>query len=230
MPLGVHAAVWWAQPQAESWSTADWSSTGILPAPEAHGLALVRVYAARAGRWKGVFATHSWIVLKDAGAGSYERWDKVGWGAPLRRNLHAPDGRWYGHEPRVVFAADGAAAKRLIPKLRAAIAGYAWRERGDYRSWPGPNSNTFVAAVLAAVPEIDASLPPTAIGRDYPLNGRWAGLTPSRTGVRLTLGGYAGVTLGWVEGLEINILGAVVGLDFRRPALKLPGFGRIGIG
>ena len=39
---------------------------------------------------------------------------------------------------------------------------------------------------------------------------------------------YGGVTLGWTEGIEVNILGAVAGLDIRRPALKLPGFGRIG--
>ena len=29
--------------------------------------------------------------------------------------------------------------------------------------------------------------------------------------------------------LEINVLGAVAGLDLRRPGIKLPGFGRIGI-
>ena len=38
-----------------------------------------------------------------------------------------------------------------------------------------------------------------------------------------------GVKVGWVEGIEVNFLGLVAGLDLRRPALKLPGFGRIGI-
>jgi hypothetical protein len=37
------------------------------------------------------------------------------------------------------------------------------------------------------------------------------------------------VRIGWVEGLEINLLGAVAGLDWRRPAIKLPAIGRIGI-
>lgn len=37
------------------------------------------------------------------------------------------------------------------------------------------------------------------------------------------------MTLGWVEGLEINLLGAVAGLDLRRPVLKMPGWGRIGL-
>ncbi len=38
------------------------------------------------------------------------------------------------------------------------------------------------------------------------------------------------MTVGWVEGVEINVLGLVTGLDIRRPAIKLPGFGRIGVG
>jgi hypothetical protein len=33
----------------------------------------------------------------------------------------------------------------------------------------------------------------------------------------------------WVEGLEINVLGLVLGVDIRRPAIKVPGFGRIGV-
>ena len=49
------------------------------------------------------------------------------------------------------------------------------------------------------------------------------------TGVYASLGGYMGLTVGWVEGLEVNFLGAVVGLDIRRPALKFPGIGRLGM-
>ena len=56
------------------------------------------------------------------------------------------------------------------------------------------------------------------------------GWTPSGTGIRLSLGGYLGLTLGFVEGIEINFLGAVLGLDIRRPAVKLPGIGRLGMG
>jgi len=39
----------------------------------------------------------------------------------------------------------------------------------------------------------------------------------------------AGIKVGWVEGVELNVLGLVTGLDLRRPGLKLPGYGRIGI-
>jgi hypothetical protein len=167
-------------------------------------------------------------VFKPENALSYTRYDYTAWGdLPIRVNGFEPDGRWFGHTPQIVFAADGDAAAALVPKIQSAIAGYAWRNEGDYRAWPGPNSNTFVTAIMDAVPEIQAVLPPTAIGKDYPYDGRWLRLTP--TGVRLTLGGYGGLGVGWVEGIEVNILGAVAGLDIRYPAIKLPGFGRIGV-
>jgi hypothetical protein len=41
--------------------------------------------------------------------------------------------------------------------------------------------------------------------------------------------GYLGLTIGWVEGFELNFLGAVVGFGIRRPALKFPGIGRLGM-
>ncbi len=64
---------------------------------------------------------------------------------------------------------------------------------------------------MAAVPEMRASLPATAIGKDFPYDGRWIGWTPSGTGIRINLGGYLGLTLAWVEGLELNLLGGVAG-------------------
>ena len=173
-------------------------------------------------------AVHSWIVLKDKDAATYQRWDLTAWGDPIRLNGFDPDGRWFGQVPQVVFAADGEAASSLIPRMRTAIESYRYRHRGDYQAWPGPNSNTFVATVMAAVPEIQAALPPTAIGKDFPVDGNWLALTPSHTGFRLTLGGYAGLTVGWVEGIEITLFGGVIGFDIRRPALKLPGVGRVG--
>ncbi|QIB36346.1 DUF3750 domain-containing protein [Ancylobacter pratisalsi] len=230
LPLGAHALVLWQDADlTQSRHNADWSSTGTLPVAEAHPKAMVRVYAARVGRWRGIFAVHTWILLKEAGASSYERFDKVGWGTPLRRNSYPPDGRWYGNDPEVVAELKGEEASRLIPDLRAAIEAYPYSHSGDYQVWPGPNSNSFIAFVLGRVPEMGATLPPTAIGKDFPVEGGWIGLAPSRTGVRVTIEGYAGLTLAWVEGVELNILGAVAGLDIRRPGIKLPGFGRIGI-
>jgi hypothetical protein len=229
LPIALSAGAYWVDRSVPNWMTADRSSAGLLPAPAEHREAIVRVFAARTVRWRGIFATHTWIVVKEAGAARYDRFDYTAWGEPIRTNGFTPDGRWFGRDPEVVFAADGETAAAAIPKIRAAIAAYAHRRIGDYRAWPGPNSNTFVAAVLASVPDLRASLPPTAIGKDYPYDGRWLGTAIGGLGVRLTLGGYLGFTAGWFEGLELNLLGAVLGIDIRRPAIKLPGIGRIGL-
>ena len=82
--------------------------------------------------------------------------------------------------------------------------------------------------MLRAVPELDVALPPNAVGRDF-RDGFYAGRTDSGTGVELNLSGYAALKLGWIEGVELNLLGLVAGLDLRHPGLKLPGFGRIGV-
>lgn len=228
-PIAISAGRYWLGDRSVDWQMADRSSAGLLPPAAAHPEALVRVFAARTVRWRGIFAVHSWIVVKPANASRYTRYDYTAWGEPIRVNGFAADGRWFGDLPQLIAGADGAEAAEMIPKIEAAIKGYKLNAYGDYRAWPGPNSNTFVAAVLAAVPELRTSLPPTAIGKDFPWNGDWIGTTASGTGIRATLGGYLGLTFGWVEGVELNILGAVIGVDLRRPAIKLPGLGRIGV-
>jgi hypothetical protein len=229
-PIGVSAArYFWTGDGRGNWQTADRSSAGLLPAPSAHPEALIRVYSARTVRWRSIFAVHSWIVVKEQGAASYSRYDYTAWGEPIRNNGFAADARWFGAAPETIVAVDGEEANRLIPKIRYVIENYKFRGHGDYSAWPGPNSNTFVQAALDAVPELKAVLPPTAIGKDYPYEGDWMGLTASRTGAYISLGGYIGLTMGWVEGFEINFFGAVLGFDVRRPALKLPGIGRLGM-
>jgi hypothetical protein len=129
----------------------------------------------------------------------------------------------------VIADVRGQAAEALIPKIEAAVKGYQYASAGDYRIWPGPNSNTFVATVLRAVPELGATMPANAIGRDFrPFP--YVGASDSGTGIEASLWGVLGVKLGWVEGIEVNMLGLVAGIDLRHPALKLPGFGRIGFG
>ena len=228
LPVALHAAMWTVKGWPRSWRDADWSSTGLLAKPESSESAAIRIYAARTGKWKGIFATHSWIVLKRRGAATYDRFDVVGWGNPVRKNAWPADGRWYGNMPDLVKAIDGPAAEALIPKVEAAITAYRWSHPGDYTIWPGPNSNTFVAAIAEAVPELGESLPTTAVGRDYPTNGHWFGRT-AMGGWRATLGGYAGIVVGPNEGIEVNFLGLVAGADVLHPALKIPGFGLIGM-
>jgi hypothetical protein len=151
-PVAVSATLYAFSARAENWQMADRSSAGLLPPAQAKSEAAVRIYAARTVRWRGIFAVHSWIVFKDRNAPTYTRYDYTAWGEPIRVNGFAADGRWFGEVPETVFAADGAEAEKLIPKIRTAIANYEHRNYGDYRAWPGPNSNTFVAAILDAVP------------------------------------------------------------------------------
>jgi hypothetical protein len=227
LPVAISATLHTFKGRHMDWRSADRSSARLLAPAASNDEALVRIFSARTVSWRGIIASHSWVVIKES-RGPYERFDYTAWGGPIWKDRFVPDGRWFGAEPEVIFAADGAAAARMIPLIRATIQHYRYPKPGDYRIWPGPNSNTFVAAIMQAVPDIKASLPSTAIGKDFPYDGGWVGLTPSRTGVRVNLGGYVGLTIGWYEGIELNLLGAVAGIDVRRPALKLPGIGRLG--
>ena len=134
-----------------NWKTADRSSAGLLPPVGPDLGAVVRIFSARTVRWRGIVATHSWIVVKEAGATAYSRFDYTAWGKPIWIDRFVPDGRWFGRTPEVVFAADGPAAERMIPRIREAVRNFPYPNIGDYRAWPGPNSNTFVTAIMGAV-------------------------------------------------------------------------------
>jgi hypothetical protein len=229
LPVASYGVLQWNNGWPDSWNSADWSSARLLPAAEDEPEAVVHVIAARVGRWRGIFAHHSWIVVKPARAPRYIRYDVVGWGNPVRTDHREADGRWYGNEPILILSLRGQSAEAAIPAIRAAVAGYPYAKLGTYKAWPGPNSNTFVAYLASQVPELAPALLPTALGKDFRSDGIFAGLSPSRTGIQLSVFGLLGATVGWVEGVEVNLLGLVAGLDVRRPALKLPGWGRIGL-
>jgi hypothetical protein len=231
LPIAVSAAIYYSSAYASTdWRTADRSSAGLLPPATADQGAVIRIYAARTVRWRGIFAAHCWIVVKPAGDPHYTRYDYTAWTElPVRTNGYAADGRWFGRVPETLYALDGSAAAALIPQIEKAVRDYPLSAAGDYRAWPGPNSNTFVQAILDAVPELDTTLPATAIGKDFPYDGRWLRATSSGDGFRFSLAGYGGLTLGWREGLAFDLLGASLRLDLRRPAVELPGLGRFGV-
>src|SRR5262249_11250645 len=130
-------------------------------------------------------------------------------------------------EPDLLVDLRGEGVDELIAKVEAAVAAYPYPS--TYRTWPGPNSNTFTAYIGRAVPGLRLRLPPTAVGKDYLPDGVPAGLAPSGTGIQLRLLGLAGVLVGWDDGIELNLLGLTFGVDLVRPALKLPGVGRLGV-
>jgi hypothetical protein len=227
-PIGMRAVSYSVNGAPHAYYQADWSSAGLLPAARDDKPARIVVFTGTTGRWKGIFSVHSWIVIKAENAEAWTRYDVVGWGSPLRVNHKPPDGRWYSNTPVAIADISGPQAAKLIPKIEAAVRTYEYGRAGDYRMWPGPNSNSFTAAILRAVPELGVSLPPNAIGRDYRA-GLYGGRTDSGTGLELNLNGLAAIKIGWVEGIEVGLLGLVAGLDLRHPGLKLPGYGHIGL-
>jgi Protein of unknown function (DUF3750) len=214
---------------AYSWSNAPRHSTGLAPDPKVHSDAIVQIYNARAFAWRGIFATHPWIVVKKSGATAYKRYEVVGWGSgsKLRTDYATVDGLWYGSEPSVMVDLRGAGVDALIDRIESAIASYPYRD--DYRTWPGPNSNTFLAHVAREVPELSLDIPASAIGKDYRPWYRPIGYAPSGTGVQISALGLLGATLAAEEGIEFNLLGLSFGVDVLRPALRLPAIGRLGM-
>jgi hypothetical protein len=221
-----------AQVQDSNWRTASREPVGLAPDPAVTPEAVVQVYAARAVRWRGYFGVHTWIAVKRANADTYTVHEVSGHrlrrtGTSLVTGNRAPDGLWYGNLPQLLGDLRGDGVEEIIDRIEAAVADYPWPD--TYRVWPGPNSNTFVAHVLRAAPELRVDLPPTAIGKDY-LGIAPVGRLPSGTGGQLSLLGVAGVGVGLEEGLEVNLLGLTFGIDPASLAIKLPLIGSIGPG
>ena len=228
LPAALATGLWWMGQHPSNWRDADWSSAALLPRAGDDKEAAVYILAARTGGLKGALAEHSWIVTKAPGAERYERYDKVGWGMPIRHNGYAADGRWYSNEPRVVAALHGRAAEAALPEIASAIQSYPFAARGGYRIFPGPNSNSFVAHVLREVPALGAVLPPAAVGRDYPTDGHLVRFDREARQFSVSLFGYAGFSIGAQSGLEVNLLGLVAGIDPFRWQVKVPAFGAFG--
>ncbi len=213
------------------WRNATRRPTGQAPDPAMHREAVVQVYAGRTFGWRGAFAVHTWLAAKPAGADRYTRYEVIGWylrgrgSAVSISDLREPDAEWYGSPPKLILDVRGADAAVVIDKLPQAVASYPYAS--TYSAWPGPNSNTFVAHLGREIPELRLTLPPTAIGKDYLPDGRMYARTPSGTGFQVSVSGVLGLLAGADEGIELNVLGLVTGVDLRRPALKLPGIGRV---
>jgi len=230
MPALASLVVWEADAsKPKRWNEANWASAGILPHASEVNEAVIHIMAARTGRWKGAFSLHSWIVMKRAGAQSYDRYEVVGWGKPLRKNAYAADARWYSNEPEILYSIRGEDAQRHIRKFEQAIVTYPKAERGDYVVWPGPNSNSFIAYLLNEVSGLGLVLPSNAIGRDWPLQGKWLHLDPDYRNLQVSFGGLAGFSFGQRHGIEINFIGLVAGLDVINWKVKVPGFGSISV-
>ena len=216
--------------ERRNWRTAPRHSAGIAPDPVRFAdTAIVQVYAAPTYGWRGYFAVHPWIIYKRRGETAFTRYDVIAWGGGrvVRRNYALADGLWFGAQPRLLVDHRGEGVEAMIDGIEAAIASYPYADQ--YRSYPGPNSNTFLAHIGREVPALKLDLPANAIGKDYRPVSELIGLPPSGAGLQASFLGLLGIIIGPEEGIEINILGLNFGLDFKRPALRLPSIGRLGM-
>jgi Protein of unknown function (DUF3750) len=219
----------------EAGATGDWRAAsrapvGLAPDPDVTPEPVIQVYAARAVRWRGYFGVHTWIAVKPLAAPRFTVYEVSGWrlrrtGSSVNKNDRAPDSRWFGSTPALLAERRGAGVDDMIARVEAAVRAYPYAD--TYRVWPGPNSNTFTAFVLRAVPELETDLPATAIGKDY-LGAALFATAPSGTGWQFSALGVLGVLAGVEEGLELNLLGLTFGIDPLQLSLKLPMVGRIG--
>lgn len=217
--------------QHREWTEADKASMGTAPDAKTTPEAIVLVYTARTYHAYGILAVHSWIATKEKDSTDYTIYQVIGFrlkrtGSAISITHDLPDRRWYGAEPQLLRELKGKAAEIAIPKIKAAVADYPYPK--FYRTWPGPNSNTFISHVIRKVPELGVELPPTAVGKDWLEDGHLVGISETNTGFIVSFWGALGFTAGLGDGVEVNLLGMTFGLDLWRPALKMPFVGRLG--
>jgi len=213
------------------WRAANRDSVGIAPTPATTPEAIVQIYSARAFNWRGLFSVHTWIATKPANAENFTVHQVLGWNVAKGRSAvvsrrDLPDRRWYDAEPNLIADIRGDEAEALIQPILEAVRQYPYTD--EYRMWPGPNSNTFVANIIRKIPRLNVEMPATAIGKDYLADGMVFGAAPSGSGWQFSIRGVFGILIAKDEGFEVNILGLIFGINFIQPALKFPGIGRVG--
>jgi len=169
--------------------------------------------------WYSRFAQHSWLDVRMQPDGVWIRLEieTPRSGVTLFRipdeEAYA-DRRWGRaiHVRKAVIGEPGAEiAKQAIRLTRN-------RKWPHYQAYPGPNSNTYVAELLEALPEIGTTLDANAVGKDFQLR-----VGKSETGSGVEADAYIlGLQLGLQEGIELHLLGFTLGLGLQPLTLKLP--------
>lgn len=175
--------------------------------------------------WYKGLAHHAWIDIHKAGD---PKWLRIECGGRLFGVMFSElepdearlDQRFDRHTVHLLGWLEGEAAQRaaLAIEQRARELDAYYGE--NYRVWPGPNSNTFVAEVARAAPDLGFVFDSNCLGKDYP---GWidVGLTASKTGVRLDTVPI-GAAVGLREGVEVHILGLTAGISLDPPGISLP--------
>ena len=217
----------------QDWRTADRSSAGMAPDPRSERQAVVQVYAARAFNWRGALGVHTWIAAKPRDGDYYTVHQVMGW-----RALPEPAGGYFdtGHSRSAVVRSPSRAARGFARQAgggsnsayRSGRGELPFRPRIQFMAGPqqqylyrpcGPRGALSSAWICPTPPSARTFSPTEASWRARPAAP--ADNSPSTV--------CFGVTVAREEGLELNILALNFGIDLLRPAVKLPGIGRIGM-
>lgn len=129
------------------------------------------------------------------------------------RAAHAKK-RW-DERVRILSQSDGKSNPNFARDIREFTASY---DDSIYRSYPGPNSNTFMEKMIREVDGVSAVLDHNAIGKE---KGFYAGRTTGGTGLKLQTP-VIGVALGLKEGVEVSALGLSAGVSFYPLSVRIP--------
>ncbi|MGI9205743.1 MAG: DUF3750 domain-containing protein [Woeseiaceae bacterium] len=140
------------------------------PDPGQHAEAVVQVYGADVWGFRGHFAIHTWVATKARDADTYQIYQVIGWrqrrGRPvLSIGEGQPDKPWFGSPAILLHEKRGVEAELLVEDVEQAVKDYPYPD--EYKMWPGPNSNSFVAWIALEVPELGLELPAKAIGQSW---------------------------------------------------------------
>ena len=132
-----------------------------------------------------------------------------------------PTGFW--GNPFLLGEITGTEAEVAIQKIRKASEHYPYKS--IYRVWPGPNSNTYISYLIRSAGNLHFGLPPTAIGKDYPMEGVFINKPSSGSGWQFSILGMIGIIISPIEGFRLNLLGLEFGLNPLNGELYWPGIG-----
>jgi len=144
--------------------------TATAPDPTHHSGAVIQVYGADVWGFRGHFAIHTWVATKAQDADAYRIYQVIGWrqrrGRPvLSISEGQPDKPWFGSPAILLHEKRGVEAAALVEEVEQAVQNYPYPD--EYKMWPGPNSNSFVAWIALEVPELGLELPAKAIGQSW---------------------------------------------------------------
>ena len=192
--------------------------------------AVVRIYAARAYNWRGLFAVHPWLLIKEKGLDNFQRIEILGWRQGSLGKISIKNGgldsNWFGNPAELVHELSGRQAEIAIPKIYQLIKDYPYKE--DYKAYPGPNSNTFMSYIVENTNEIVTTLPPLAIGQRYPIEGKIISWSTDPIKFQISLWGHFGFVIGQNEGVRFFLFGVEWGINPWLFKIVIPGIGVIG--